>query len=190
MRRAALLLVAFLAGCSVGEEDATIVRGELDDLVLQPGDLPRMFVRFDAGRQISADAPGGSRADPSRFDRVDGWKARYHRTGNAQRSGPVVIDSRADVFESRDGAEDELEAALADLTDSESRWSPIAEPGIGDESFAATSVGDGVRYYLVFWREDNATATLNVNGFDRRLALAEVLELARKQERRLDRAGS
>jgi hypothetical protein len=190
VRRAALFLVAFLAGCSVGEEDATIVRSELGGLVLQPDDLSGAFVRFDAGRQISADSPGGRRADPARFDRVGGWKARYHRRGTAQTLGPVVIDSRADLFESTDGAEEELEAALADLTDDESRWSPIAEPGLGDESFAATSVGDGVRYFLVFWREDNATATLSVNGFDRRLALGEALELARKQERRLHRAGS
>jgi hypothetical protein len=190
VRRAALFLVAFLAGCSVGEEDATIVQSELGRLVLQPGDLSRVFVRFDAGRQISADSPGGRRADPSRFDRVGGWKASYQRRGTAGTLGPVVIDSRADVFASGAGAEKDLEAARADLADGESRWDPIAEPGLGDESFAATSVGEGVRYYFVFWREDNATATLNVNGFDRRLALAEVLELARKQERRLDRAGS
>jgi hypothetical protein len=190
VQRAALLLVALFTGCGLGEEDASIERSELGDLVLQPGDLPRVFVRFEDGRQISADSPGGRRADPSRFDRIDGWKARYHRHGTAQTEGPVVVESRADLFASADGAEEDLQAARADLEDAESSWKPIGEPGLGDESFAATSVGGSVRYFVVFWREDNATATLNVNGFDGKLALAEVLELARKQERRLTQTSS
>jgi hypothetical protein len=188
VERAAVLLVALLAGCSLGEESASIERSELGRLVLQPGDLPRTFVRIDDGRQNTADSPGGRRADPSRFDRIEGWRARYHRPGTAQTAGPVVIESRADLFESADGAEEDLEAARADLGENEPEWKPIDEPGLGDESFAATSVGGGVRYFLVLWRQSNATATLNVNGFDRKLALAEVLELARRQEDRLSRA--
>ena len=188
MERAAVLLVLLLAGCSLGEESASIERSELAKLVLQPSDVHPIFARFDDGRQVTADSPGGRRADPSRFERVEGWKARYHRPGPLQTSGPVAIESRADLFESTEGAEEDFEAARADLDEIEGSWRPIDEPGLGDESFAATSVGGGVRYFLVFWREDNATATLNVNGFDRKLALADVLELARKQEDRVDGA--
>jgi hypothetical protein len=185
-----LLLVA-LAGCSLGDDDASITRSELERLVLQPDDLPRVFVRFDEGRQISADSPGGRRADRSRFDRIEGWKARYHRPGTARTAGPLVIVSRVDLFESSDGAERDLEAARADLSDREAGWKAIDEPGLGDESFAATFVQEGsrpVRYYEVFWRDGNATAGLEVSGFEGKLALADGLELAREQQRRIARA--
>jgi hypothetical protein len=42
----------------------------------------------------------------------------------------------------------------------------------------------------VYWRDDNVTAFVNVNGFEGRLALEEVLELARKQESRISDASN
>jgi hypothetical protein len=193
VRRAVLVLVLGLAGCSFGGGDnATIELDELPRIVLQPDDVPAVFNRFDEGRQVLADNPGGSRSDRNRFGRRDGWKARYHRPGTAQTAGPIVIESRVDLFESSSGAEDDLEAARSDLTDGEIEWQPIDEPGLGDESFAATLVeggdGSGVRYYQVYWRDDNVTAFLNVNGFEEQLPLGDVLELARKQEERISTA--
>jgi hypothetical protein len=181
-------MVVVLAGCTVGGDDeATIERKELGRTVLHPEDLPRIFVRFDQGRQIRADALPGRRADPVRFGRIEGWKARYRRSGTTNTAGPLVIDSRSDLFDSSSGAKDDFGAARDDLGDSEFGWNPIDEPGLGDESFAATFVDGRVRYYQVFWRDDNATATLNVNGFEGKLALGDVLELARKQQRRIAR---
>jgi hypothetical protein len=187
VRTAAFILVVLgLAGCSLtGDDEASIERNELGQLVLQPEDLPRVFVRFDEGRQVSADSPTGRRADPSRFDRIDGWKARYHRPGTSQTAGLLVIVSRADLFDSANGSQKDFETARADLGAS---WKPIDEPGLGDESFAATFIQAKVRYYQVFWRDDNATATLDANGFDGKVALEDVLELARKQHRRIARA--
>ncbi|HEV2711768.1 MAG TPA: hypothetical protein VGU26_01625 [Gaiellaceae bacterium] len=194
MRVATLALaVVVLAACDPAKDSATIEQGELAQLVLQSDDVPRVFVRFDQGPQLRADSPGGRRADPARFGRTAGWKARYRRSGSTRTAGPLVIDSRVDAFDSASGAEDELEAARDDLDQSELGWKPIDEPGLGDESFAATLVQSGlseVRYYQVVWREDNATASLNVNGFEGRLPFADVLELARKQEQRIARAAS
>jgi hypothetical protein len=192
-RPALVVLVLLLAGCSVGGGDgATVELAQLPRLVLQPEDLPPVFRRFDEGRQVIADNPGGSRADPDRFGRRDGWKARYHRSGTQQTTGPIVVESRVDLFDSSGGAEDDLQAARSDLTEGELEWQPIDEPGLGDESFAATLVqegaGSGVRHYHVYWRDDNVTAFLNVNGFEERLALEEVLELARRQEGRISSA--
>jgi hypothetical protein len=191
VRRALLVLVLLLPGCSLGGEDGGGVElGELSTVVLQPGDLPSDVERFDEGRQVSADNPGGSRADPNRFGRREGWKARYRRGGTRA----LVIESRADLFESGSGAEDEFDAARSDVAEGELPWQPISEPGLGDESFAATlvqpGVGKGVRYYQVVWRDDNVTASLNVNGFEGQLALEDVLELARKQERRISAAAA
>ena len=194
MRATAFLLaVLAFAGCSPGSEEASLDRGELGQLVLQPGDLPQVFVRFDEGRQINADSPGGRRADRARFGRVEGWKARYRRAGTLQTAGPLVVESRADLFDSTGGAKDDLEAARADMRDSQLGWKPIDEPGLGDESFAGTAVQSGVsqvRHYQVVWRSDNASASLTVNGFEGKLALADALELARKQQRRISRAES
>jgi hypothetical protein len=193
VHRAVLLLAILgLAGCSLtGDDGGTSIEvAELEKLVLQPNDLPRSFVRFDEGRQIAADLPEGARADPARFGRLDGWKARYRRAGIVETAGLLVIESKADVFDSGEGAEDDFDAARADTDESEPEWQPIGEPGLGDESFAATllqgSETSGVRFYQVVWREDNAVASLNVNGFARGLALEDALELARAQEKRIE----
>lgn len=193
MRRAILVLVLLASGCSLGGGGgATVQVGELSRLVLQPDDLPRVFLRFDEGRQAIADNPGGSRGDPARFGRQDGWKARYRRAGTPRTAGPLVVESRADVFESSSGGDDDLEAARRDLEQAELEWQPIDEPGLGEESFAATLVQGGgtseVRFYQVFWRQANVTASLSVNGFEGRVTLAETLELARKQEQRISAA--
>ena len=113
MRLAALVLVAaVLAGCSGGSP--TLPASALPRLVLQPGDLPPGLERFDEGRQAKADQPGGARTAADRFGRLGGWKARYRRTGSATVAGPLVVESRTDLFESDDGAKDELEAFSTD----------------------------------------------------------------------------
>lgn len=173
MRPTLLLLVLLLAGCSgVGGDDATVQRSELPRTVLQPQDLPDVFMQFDHGHQIG---------------RVNGWKARYRRPGSFTTPGPLVIESRSQLFESVEGAKAEFGAAGESLRASEDGWQPIDEPGLGDESYAATVVDGGVRYYQVVWRNNNAIARLNVNGFEGKLALADALELARKQQRRIAR---
>ncbi len=187
------MFVLGLAGCSFGGGDnATIELDELPRIVLQPDDVPAVFNRFDEGRQVLADNPGGSRSDRNRFGRRDGWKARYHRPGTLRTAGPLVVESRVDLFESSSGAEDDLAAARPDLTEGEEEWQPIDEPGLGDESFAATLVqpGSGRAFATTTCtgESDNVTAFLNVNGFEGRLALEEVLELARKQESRISGA--
>jgi hypothetical protein len=193
VQRAALLLVLLLAGCSLSGDESTIAVSDLPRIVLQPADLSPAFLRFDEGRQIFVDSPGGRRKDPARFGRQEGWKARYRRSGSQRTDGPIVVESRADAFKSSDGAKDDLDAARADLEDSELDWQPIDEPGLGDESFAATHVepglGKGVRYYQVYWRDSNVTASLALNGFEGRFPLADALALARKQEKRIADAG-
>jgi hypothetical protein len=191
MRRSAALfcMLVFATGCDLGggDTEATIEESELKGAVLQPDDLPRVFIQFDEGRQVRADSPAGERSDPERFGRIEGWKARYRRPGSATTRGPLVIESRVDVFESADGAQDELEAIA------ESGFRRVEDPPLGDaaRAFETAPGGTGaVRYYLVAWREDNATALLFVNGFERRLTLADVLALARRQQRRLAAAAS
>ena len=185
------LVVLVLAGCSLdddGSDGASIEERQLKILVLQPEDLGREFIRFDEGRQGSADTPGGSRADQERFGRVDGWKARYRRPGSTQTKGPLVVESRADLFESAAGAADELEAI------EETDFDALDDPEVGDDARAFNSLQsggvEGVRYYLIAWREDNVTSSVLVSGFEGKITLEDALALARKQAARTSSAAS
>lgn len=182
-----LIALVFLVGCMGGDEEgASIEQSQLKTLVLQPEDVGSAFLRFDEGPQGIADAPSGSRSDRERFGRVEGWKARYRRPGSAQTRGPLVIESRADLFESADGASDELEAI------EETDYSALDDPALGDDARAfQTRQGGGsagVRYYLIAWREDNVTSSLLVSGFEGKITLENALALARKQAARTSRA--
>lgn len=163
MRRASLWLIAVLAGCSLTAEEKIDQAGS-DELVLQREDvdpaLRQTWVRNLGGRPIS--------------------EVRY-------RHGALTIRSHASVMPSRDAADDSLDAAR-DLLRRRPSWQPIDEPGLGDESFAATLLQGGARHYDVHWREANATASLSVTAVEEALPLSDVLELARKQQHRLEAA--
>ena len=64
----------------------------------------------------------------------------------------------------------------------------LAQLELGSEAVGITFREDRVRFFRIAWRHANATALLFVNGFDRRLELADVLALARKQQQRLEDA--
>jgi hypothetical protein len=198
-RASALFLLALvLGGCVVGDEESSIGRDALPRLVLAAGDLPGHWRLFNSGRQVSADAPPGARSNPQRFGRSDGWIARYRRPGSTETPGPLVIESRADLFASADGAHDELSAARSELGTAvgpRAAAEPLADPDLGEEAFAATILdprgGAGaadVRFYLVVWRQANVVASIFVNGFEEKLTLQQALDLARAQERRIARA--
>jgi hypothetical protein len=147
-------------------DEGTIPSSAVPRLVLQPSDLSPAFVRLEEGSQ----GP-------------DGWTARYRRQASETTDGPIVVESRAEALEASEAADEALEMARMDLDD----WQPIGEPGLGEESFAATRVGADWRYYRVYWRQGNVTASLALSGVEGRLPLADALELARKQEKRIVR---
>jgi hypothetical protein len=195
---AVLTLLAFAgAGCSLGAGEETIPADSAGRLVLQQADVPDVFERFDSGRIAQADLPGGDRADPARFGREQGWKARYRRDGTSETAGPLVIESLVDVFDAADGAEDELAAIRAELeTPAQPVVTPVTrldDPELGDEALAWSALvpaqpRDTV-FYTVAWRHRNAVASVSVNGFDGRLDLETAVDLARKQQARLESAG-
>jgi hypothetical protein len=188
VRWALALLVILVTTSCMSDSSSRMSRDELARLVLQQGDLPAVFELFDEGRQLRADLPMGARADPTRFGRVEGWKARYRRSGTPQTSGPLVVESRVDLFDSSEGADDDLEAYKLDQEEAEGTRL-LKVPKLGDEAFVVTLTQPGassrVRFYLVAWREDDVAASLFVNGFDGKLTLEHALELARKQQRRI-----
>jgi hypothetical protein len=180
----ALALVA--AGC-MGDDDEGYEADQLERMVLLAEDLQgEGWTRFDWGKQTRTDQPSGSRSDPARFGRVDGWKARYRRPGTRQTSGPLVVESRADVFENKDGARQDYETYGSELEGAGLMLEP--QNDLGDAGIVATIVRDDARFYLVQWRDENAVASINVNGFDGKLTKEQAVELARKQQDRMNDA--
>lgn len=183
-----MLAALAVAGCT--GDSSGIPENTLSTLVLQLADLPEPFSQFDEGRQGAAETTGAFRTDPTRFGRVEGWKARYRRSGTTSTPGPLVIESRADLFDSDEGAGKDLDAYRRELEQvvQATGGRRLASFELGSEAVGITFREDRVRFFRIAWRHANATALLFVNGFDKRLELADVLALARKQQRRLEDA--
>jgi hypothetical protein len=186
VRLAPLLVLTILAaGCAGGGGSDTIAKKELSKLVVAKGDVPKGFEQFYAGRQVGLDNQGTVRADPNRYGREGGWITRYHRGGSPTTRGPLVIESRADLFKDAGGAKKDLAAYRVQFEHAPGA-SSVAVPKLGDESIAMTirQPGSLVRTYAIAWRSRNATGSVTVNGFAG-LRLDDALALARKQERRV-----
>jgi hypothetical protein len=193
-RRFAPLLVLALGtlailGCAAfgddeNDDDAAISAAQAKALLLQPADLPRVFTRFDHGELTFTDFQAGPREDPARFERQGGWKARYRRPGSTSTRGPLLVVSMIDVFSDADHAARDLEAYEMVFSE-RGRPRPAA---VGEQALARITGVGTVRYFDVAWRQANVTASLSVQGFRGRISLADVVELARKQERRIERA--
>lgn len=184
----ALAVTLLLCGCMGEESKGPFTAADLQRVVLQPEDLTGPWSLFDEGPQARADAPPGVRADPARFGRAGGWKARYRRSGTAQTRGPLVIESRADLFKADSGAEKDFAAVQNDLEKGTllgASAETLDPPELGDEAVVVTLRQAALRYYLVAWRQDNVTALIFLNGFDRRTTVRDALELAHKQQRRI-----
>jgi hypothetical protein len=187
---AVFLVVVVAAGC--GSSAARITAKQLPTLVLQPHDLPSAFERFDEGAQVNLDRVPGPRYDTARFGRQGGWKARYRRAGTTATRGPLVVESRADVFGSSSDARDDL-AAYRDQFAHAVAAHLLRAPQLGDDAVAMTQLQPGtpgVRSYSIAWRDANATGSVTANGFDGRLTFAQALALARAAERHLARAAT
>lgn len=189
----AALAALVLAGCSpLGDESKPAVPvSALPMLVLQPDDLGEAFVRFDEGPLALADAPGGERSDPARFGRQEGWKARFRRQDGAESRGPLVVESRVDLFDGS-GAERELDRHRDELEPqarTPSDLELVEIPSLGEEAYAlapprGVEPGSFVSVTVV-WRDANVTASVTANGLGGRLERADVVALARAQQERI-----
>ena len=190
MRRVALLFGAALLVASCGGSH-TISSRNLGDLVLAQSDVGPVFTQFGNGVQITADNAGTPRSDPARFGRRGGWVARYRRAGTRATRGPLIVESRVDVFSSAKGAASDLdEYRTMLLHQAGAEPHAVPPPTIGDDAVETTFVQPGllpVRYYRLAWRYRNATASLTVEGWQGKVAAADVARLARRQQDRLQR---
>ena len=187
VRWVVIILAAMAAISCETAIERRIAADQLPSLVLQPADLPS-FSQFGLGQQISADAHAGPRKDPARFGRLGGWIARY-RPGDAEvRNGPLVVESRADVFPSISAASQDLAAYNTEYeaTTARSGGKKLADPAVGEEARAFTFGGGADFFYVIAWRTANGTASVLVEGSA--VTLNDTLALARKQSARLSAA--
>jgi hypothetical protein len=190
-----LLLIALAAACGGG--GPAIPKQALGKLVLAPGDVPNLR-QFDIGPQVRLDNLVGPRKAPTRFGRQGGWKARYRRAGTPATKGPLVVESRADLFSSSSGAKRDLQAyeeefrQMINSAPGLRRGSP-SPAGLGDGAVAMTIRQPGaaaVRFFRIAWRDHNATASVLVEGFEGKLAFGDAVALARRQEAHLRAAAA
>jgi hypothetical protein len=190
-RNAALVPIALIvAAC--GSPGPTIPKQALGKLVLAPRDVPALR-QFDVGPQVRLDNVAGPRKDPARFGREGGWKARYRRSGTRATEGPLVVESRADLFSSSSGAKRDLGAYEDEFREvingaPQLRQRIEAPTGLGDAAVAMTIRQPGaaaVRFFRIAWRDHNATASVLVEGFEGKLVFTDAVALARRQDAHL-----
>lgn len=179
MLAAAACAAAASAGCGGDETPPRPL--PLAEMVLQASDLDGAFVEFQRGRVKALDPRGES----GRYGRRGGWQSGFRRAGSATTAGPLVVTSRVDAFADAAGARRDLA-----LYRNASR--PSLRVRVGSESFASTRTqrlgANRSRFYTVAWSDGRVTASLQVNGFDGRVTLADAERLARRQQRRIARA--
>ena len=186
---ASLFIAVLLAGC--GGSSHSISADDMKRLVLARQDLGSPFASFYTGPQMQIDNQGTPRANPTRDGREGGWIARYHRPGTPKTNGPLVVESRVDVFKNAGGAKKDLAAYGLTFDASPGAARRKLTPQVGDTALGVTFLQPGpqpLRFYRIAWRYRNATASVTAEGFAGKLDLEQALTLARKQQRLLARA--
>lgn len=181
-----LPLAALLAACG-GSKPVSADR--MQQLVLRPADVGPAFQSFYDNVQTHLDNDATPRADPAHDGREGGWVARYRRAGSPKTQGPLLVESRVDVFKSSGGAKDDLDLYRRLLSSGPgSQRRRLAVGSLGDDAVGTTFLQAGgmpVRFYRIAWRYRNATASVTAEGFDGHITAADAVGLARKQQQRL-----
>jgi hypothetical protein len=163
---------------------------QLQTLVLQADDLPPLLERFSFEQELRSEQNPVLAGDPNRFDRQNGWVARYRRRGNPRAHGPLTVASTIEMFARSAGASQYLDAI--EKSDKEvasaNGLQEITVPAIGAKSHAlasARSPRGSIRYVIVTWRDGRFVASVSASGYAELMSVADVVALARSQERRV-----
>lgn len=193
--RAATIAIALatlvMAGCRDEKKAGKpLSDSELQRLVLQAGDLGKRYQEFASGRTLRVELSPALEGEIARFDRQDGWTARYRKVGTGTGKGPLTVVSTIDTFAAPSGAADFFDAVEKqdERTGADAGLAPVEIPRLGDESRGAASARTGsrrVRYVTILWREGRFVAAVSASGLGKSPSLEEILALARRQHRRL-----
>ena len=184
----AFLLVALvLAGCGTSSGKKLSDR-ELGTLVLQEADLPALK-QYASEHQVRSELDPVLERDPTKFGRQGGWTARYQRPTTSGR-GPLTESSIATVFSDAHGARKYVAAVKGnqERTNIAAGLKEVEVPALGDETVAVASAkapSRSVRSVLITWRDGRFVGSVTALGFAQQMNVADVVALARKQEKRI-----
>jgi hypothetical protein len=181
------LLALQVAACDSG---STIAPTKLSQLVLREQDIPG-FTSFASGPQVRLDNQGTVRADASRYGREGGWITRLRPADSTLTAGPLVVESRADLFKTSEGAKSDIAAYRVLFSQLSGDHKAIPVSGLGPDAVGVTFTQPGsrpLRFFRLAWRYQNATASITVEGFDGQVNQEDAMALAHKQEKGIEGA--
>jgi hypothetical protein len=177
-----------LPACGATHTAKPLSDEQLQTLVLQSDDLSPSMARFSFEHELRSEQSPVLAGDPSRFDRQDGWVARYRRRGNPRIQGPLTVVSTIEMFARPAGASQYLDAV--EKRDEEvaptGGLKEVIFPTIGSNSHTLASAHTprgSVRYVVVTWRDGRFVGSVSASGYAELMSIADVVALARSQER-------
>lgn len=174
------------------QQDVAALETDLPTLVVLPEDLdvtavgPQGYQQFDVGPTTASDHGVGPRGDEGRFGRIAGWKSRYKQSGGTK--GPLVVESRVDLFPDAASAGKDLAAYRGELSQHLAADGPSEVTDVGDGSVAVVYRQPGqenVVFATVAWREESLTASVTLNGFEGQIGIDAAVTLARRVQNRI-----
>jgi hypothetical protein len=186
------LTLAAFAVASVCTATTAAVHVDAKDLVLQPSDVPAGFeLDAQATRYWSSAAFANGRPELRKVVRRSGRLSGYSATYNARSSNRVrTIISLSHLFRDARGAgvllsyiSTDQRALNADRVKQGSRRYRSTRLGIGAEGWVYWSIGKPSTVFA-FWRSRRSVAAISSWG----VGLRQTTELARAQQRNIDRA--
>ncbi len=185
MRTLLVISAVFLAsGCGRADAPATVPPDRLSDVVLQAEDVPGLR-RSDAGPPRVSPDPGRPTATRA------AWRVGFRST-KAVIEGVFIVEAEAEALADDAAAQRALDRLIgkADARDLLTGL-PTTRPAvatIGAESRAWTADLEPMTVASVAWRRGNVVSWIAVQAPNRDEAVRTVIELAKKQDARIDAA--
>jgi hypothetical protein len=185
------LLAGFVvAGCDAGAGGSGLVEAPASRLVLRPVDVPEELVQFDSAPVAGRDRPF-EQGPPQGPEPTSAWASRFRQADPAVQEGLLVVESRASVFAEESSAGLDLKSHRRDLT-SVPGAETLPPPGIGQEGIAVVfhqpAFPRSARFIVIAWRYRNVVASVTIQGFEGGVEAMDATELARAQQRHIQRA--
>ena len=201
MRAAVLVLCACLATLAAacgGSDGDSAPDVAARSLVLTQQDVPPLYESNNSlsgpvsNEEVAVGRPEGYVDRLEEWGRVGGYSAQFVNDLEASPTkgvGQRSIDSLASVYEEEDGASESFAAGLQGYKDAD--FKPAGTIRLGDDARAfrgsATLQGKAVEYLVVTWRRGPIISSVVTSAPPRKVSLALVERLARKQDQRISR---
>jgi hypothetical protein len=181
-----LSVVLLASGCARTDAPTNVPPDRLPDVVLQAEDVPG-FTRSDAGPPRVSPDPGRPMATR------DAWRVGF-RSEKAVIEGVFMIETEAESLADETAAQRAFHRLIGKvdahdlLTGLPTRR--VAAPTIGAETRAWTADFEPMTVASVAWRRGNVVSWIALQGPDRNEAVRTAIELAKKQDARIEAAQS